>query len=796
MFHRRNIFMKQNKLSVFAALAFLATTVLAGCGNESVSKPSDSTPGSDLPISTPSTPEDSTSSSTTTGKPQKEVESLEITQMPTKTVYNIGETFDPAGMVVTAHFKDGTTGIIANYEYDATYKFKAGDTSFTITFRGVTASIPVTVEKRMDLTIDELKKYRYEAEDFDTSEAILRSDFAAAGRGFVENGANASGGKNLCGYVPGSKFTINFKLTEAATIYITSSMSDTELDYNYNTEGLQVSMDDTVLELQNNVVFTFENKGDFWNWKDVDYGTVELPAGEHTLTIDALATRKARPNIDFFDLDVVKFGDQVKEKKLEDVEITALPTKLEYEEGDNFDPTGIVLTAKYDDHSTSVLDETDYTFDKTALTVADDKVTVTINSVNGKALETPITKVIDITVGKAYLLKLNKLGENIFEAENLPQTDKWIHRQDNPNADYVVNEASASGGKSIQWYAIGTQFELEFFAAENVKLHLSHTVSLYENFHFDDVISVKIDDVAIASNNPELGHRYDNDWYNWTQAWNDIVTLDKGEHKLTIDFIGTNAPNYDCFNFFVMEYGDQKVERKLESLTIAENPTKLDYNNGEVFNPAGLKLNAVYSDTSTEVITEGFEVVSGELYNDGTGRSLVTITYGGKEVVIHVNVNGDIEIHENKTVRIQGENFDKTNYEHNGNGFIENNGTYAEGGAFLGNGSTGYVAWNVNFSEATKITIRVRGAKYEDHLASDHIAVSVDSTNISLVDPEMRLGAAADNQWFNFKTVEFVTYVVQPGQHEIKLNSSCNIDWIEFVYEQGDVVAPGDQVKK
>lgn len=35
--------------------------------------------------------------------------SVAVTHAPTKTAYNVGETFDPTGLVVTATYADGTT---------------------------------------------------------------------------------------------------------------------------------------------------------------------------------------------------------------------------------------------------------------------------------------------------------------------------------------------------------------------------------------------------------------------------------------------------------------------------------------------------------------------------------------------------------------------------------------------------------------------------------------------------------------------------------------------------------------
>lgn len=47
----------------------------------------------------------------------KTVKSIEITTPPTKTTYTAGENFDPTGMVVTAHYTDGTTAVLSRDQY-------------------------------------------------------------------------------------------------------------------------------------------------------------------------------------------------------------------------------------------------------------------------------------------------------------------------------------------------------------------------------------------------------------------------------------------------------------------------------------------------------------------------------------------------------------------------------------------------------------------------------------------------------------------------------------------------------
>ena len=48
-------------------------------------------------------------------------------------------------------------------------------------------------------------------------------------------------------------------------------------------------------------------------------------------------------------------------KKVKRIEITTPPTKTEYKAGEDFDPTGMEVTAVYENDSTAVLPETGYT---------------------------------------------------------------------------------------------------------------------------------------------------------------------------------------------------------------------------------------------------------------------------------------------------------------------------------------------------------------------------------------------------------------------------------------------------
>ena len=83
----------------------------------------------------------------------------------------------------------------------------------------------------------------------------------------------------------------------------------------------------------------------------------------------------------FHELEVLKVI-----KKVESIKITTPPDKTEYMAGEDFDPTGMVVMAVYDDNSEAVLPETGYTiFRGTGLTKGQTDVTIQYNDGSGSS---------------------------------------------------------------------------------------------------------------------------------------------------------------------------------------------------------------------------------------------------------------------------------------------------------------------------------------------------------------------------------------------------------------------------
>ena len=75
----------------------------------------------------------------------------------------------------------------------------------------------------------------------------------------------------------------------------------------------------------------------------------------------------------------------------------------------------------------------------------------------------------------------------------------------------------------------------------------------------------------------------------------------------------------------------------LDAVTITSAPTKLLYTVGEALDTSGLALAAVYSDNSSEPITDGYTLSGFDSATAGT--KTVTVTYGDKTAHFYVTVN-------------------------------------------------------------------------------------------------------------------------------------------------------------
>lgn len=81
-------------------------------------------------------------------EPEAELSSIEITEEPSKLEYTVGESFDPTGMEVTAHYTEGKASTaVSGYTWSPNGQLTADDTVITISYSegGITKTVNVTI---------------------------------------------------------------------------------------------------------------------------------------------------------------------------------------------------------------------------------------------------------------------------------------------------------------------------------------------------------------------------------------------------------------------------------------------------------------------------------------------------------------------------------------------------------------------------------------------------------------------------------------------------------------------------
>ncbi len=103
------------------------------------------------------------------------------------------------------------------------------------------------------------------------------------------------------------------------------------------------------------------------------------------------------------------------------------------------------------------------------------------------------------------------------------------------------------------------------------------------------------------------------------------------------DFAALPIPDFEACSG---EHAGAEPTKKLRSISLTSWPDKLIYQVGEELDATGLELTALYSDSSTETVTEGFTLSGYDAQTEGTQS--ITVTYGGKTEVFSVSVFADV----------------------------------------------------------------------------------------------------------------------------------------------------------
>jgi hypothetical protein len=293
--------------------------------------------------------------------------SIGVSTLPTKTSYVVGETFNPAGMVITASYNDGSQGAVTDYTLSSPGMSTAGTKTVTVSYTkgGVTknATFQITVAA-----------YDYDISLKNNGSVLTSYSFqAAAGYGAqtpltvtVSNTGNQPTGNLavvLGGASPGS-----FTLSAASIGSIAAG-----------------------------------NAGSFTVGPNTGLGI-----GTYTATVTVSGGNGISESF------TVSFWVTV--KSLTGIEVTTPPTKTSYVVGETFNPAGLIVKANYNNGNQTAV--TGYSLSSPGMSTAGTK-TVTVSYTEGSVTKTTtfqITVVVKALTGIAITTAPTKTSYIVGEA--------------------------------------------------------------------------------------------------------------------------------------------------------------------------------------------------------------------------------------------------------------------------------------------------------------------------------------------------------------------------------------------
>jgi len=544
---------------------------------------------------------------------KKEVKSIDVTKSATQTTYVEGQSFKKDGLVVTATYNDDTTGEIDDYEIIDGDNLKLEQTNVIIRYLGdiniqTTTTINVIERKVVSIKIDtEPSCTSYiEGQDFNAEGLVIKLIYNDDSEE-ISSDYTVLEGDNL--EIGQESVIVQYNSNTALTVEQPIIVNKRKLDYiiicgtpiktsyvegqDFETLGMEVLAvynDDTNKTITDYIVEDGKN----------------LEEGQTTVTISYTedgVTEKTTQTI------------TVEKRKISSIMVTTPPSKVDYKEGEKFNADGMVVKAVYNDESEekitdyTVVDGEDLEAGQTTVTIKYQKLKTTqAITVQPKALDNiEITKApTDITYVEGEEFNpagmIVKANYNNSDSEEI--TDYIVVDGENLEAGQTTVTISYTKNGVTKTATQGITVEAKVLKSIEITKAPTNTTYI-EGAEFNPAgMVVK----AIYNNSEEEIIDY-------------IVlngeALEAGQTTVTISYTKNN----------VTQTVTQKItvqEKVLESIKIANPPTKTRYIEGENFNSKGMIVKAVYNNESEE------EIINYTVEN-GSGLSLnqetVTIKY-------------------------------------------------------------------------------------------------------------------------------------------------------------------------
>lgn len=345
------------------------------------------------------------------------VEKLEITHMPTKVKYLIGEAFDSTGLVVTAYYNNNTSELVPIGSIDSSFPnilTKRGNNTITFEFDEQSASFDVLAIDIDGIEIETLprKLKYYSGDSFDSTGLSILVKYTDGTSEIKTTGYEVSGFDSSSA---GEKtVTVTYKAPTVLASTRTTSFTVTvvgvsEIEVNTLPEKTEFlsgeSFDSTGLSiLVKYTDGTSETKTTGFEVSGFDSSSV----GEKTITVTY------KTHTDTFKVTVYD---------LSGIRITSFPSKVYYKIGELFDPSGLTVAEVRQDGTEKEITDYDISgFDSS--TAGPKTITVSYNvTVNG------VSKFVG---SDSFQIKVTNDGKNPFDDSSSGGSDEVEEEKTEP----------------------------------------------------------------------------------------------------------------------------------------------------------------------------------------------------------------------------------------------------------------------------------------------------------------------------------------------------------------------------
>lgn len=316
--------------------------------------------------------------------PDDSLKDIQITKKPNKTEYIEGENFDTTGMEVRANYNNGKSNLITNYNIIDGTNLKSGQTEITIEYEGKTTTQAITVEKNSVTSIrvktQPAKTTYFEGEDFDKTGMIVEATYKNGeikeiDKYVVKNGNNLTKEQTTITIeYEGQTATQEIKVIESNVASIRIKTPPAKTTY---FEGQDFDKTGMIVE----ATYKDETVKEITDYQIKNGTNLKKENTEVTVVFEGKTTTQAIT---------------VKENSLLRIEIKTPPTKTTYFEGEDFDKTGMVINAVYENGDTKeiteyvIKDGENLKLEQSTVTISFENKTVTQKIVvNKKIIEKP-----------------------------------------------------------------------------------------------------------------------------------------------------------------------------------------------------------------------------------------------------------------------------------------------------------------------------------------------------------------------------------------------------------------------